>query len=240
MQQLLPQLDDAPLLEALRSDMAPALADLDAEAGFQTSSSSNGGGGFGPLTAGRLLPLKLLQLLVPALRYSERCGDAEALLKAIAAENKDAAVFCASETAKMDALRQGKDSGDAAFKRGKVRCLVSLPSTRSCLLLRASCFFYFFGRVFSQRHFPVFYYCVCNTCIYACLSFCPQFPFFPLIQYHAAVALYTEALGIDALADAVNSVLYCNRAASHMALGKHDAAVRVRLTKRRTGYSKDL
>jgi len=120
------QLDDAPLLQALRSDMAPALADLDAEAGFQGSGSNsggNGGAGFGPLTAGRLLPLKLLQLLVPALRYSERCGDAEALLKTIAAENKDAAVFCASETAKIEALRQGKDSGDAAFKRGKVGVL---------------------------------------------------------------------------------------------------------------------
>lgn len=39
------------------------------------------------------------------------------------------------------------------------------------------------------------------------------------------MALYTEALGIDALADAVNAVLYCNRAASHMALGKHESAV---------------
>jgi hypothetical protein len=39
------------------------------------------------------------------------------------------------------------------------------------------------------------------------------------------VALYSDALGTDPLADAVNAVLFCNRAASHMALGKHDNAV---------------
>jgi hypothetical protein len=39
------------------------------------------------------------------------------------------------------------------------------------------------------------------------------------------VALYSEALDIDKLADAVNAVLFCNRAASQMAIGKHDSAV---------------
>jgi hypothetical protein len=105
---------DGALLEALRNDLAPALVDLDDEAGSGGSHcSSHGGsdhgGGFGPMTVGRLLPLKLLQLFVPALRYSERCGDAEALLQAVAAENKDAAVWCKAETTKIDALRQVKD-----------------------------------------------------------------------------------------------------------------------------------
>jgi hypothetical protein len=123
------QLNDPSLLDVLRADLAPALAALDAEAGHSSGSSSSSSGGFGPLTAGRLVPLKLLQLLVPALRYCERCGDAEALLKVVAAENKDAAVWCAAEAAKIEALRQGKDSGDAAFKRGKVSLTLSSSSS---------------------------------------------------------------------------------------------------------------
>jgi hypothetical protein len=108
-------------IEALRADLAPALEETnDAGGGGGGHRSRKRGGGFGPLTAGRLVPLKLLQLLVPALRYCERCGDAEALLQVVAAENEDAAVWCAAEAAKIEALRQGKDSGDAAFKRGKV------------------------------------------------------------------------------------------------------------------------
>jgi len=59
-------------------------------------------------------------------------------------------------------------------------------------------------------------------------------------QYHAAVALYTEALEIDALADAVNAVLYCNRAASHMALGKHESAVSEGVRQRKHGYWSSL
>ena len=117
----------------------------------------------GVLTCGRLLPPKLAQLLVPALRYSERTGEAEQILRVLSVEARDACgVFCDAETAKIESLRQGKDSGDAAFKRGK---------------------------------------------------------------YHAAVALYSEALALDGHADSVNAVLYCNRAAAHMALGKFEAAV---------------
>ena len=39
------------------------------------------------------------------------------------------------------------------------------------------------------------------------------------------MALYSEALGLDPKAGAVNALLYCNRAAAQMALGKFDAAV---------------
>jgi tetratricopeptide (TPR) repeat protein len=78
-------------------------------------------------------------------------------------ERKDKVLkeFCAAETKKIESLRQGKESGDAAFRRGK---------------------------------------------------------------YHAAVALYSDALEIDSMANSVNAVLYCNRAAAHMALEKFDSA----------------
>jgi hypothetical protein len=131
-------------IEALRADLAPALEETndDDDAGGGGGGGGGGhrsrkrGGGFGPLTAGRLVPLKLLQLLVPALRYCERCGDAEALLQVVAAENEDAAVWCAAEAAKIEALRQGKDSGDAAFKRGKV-ILLNLLRQVVCSFLRS-------------------------------------------------------------------------------------------------------
>ena len=121
---------------------------------------------------------RLRQIYVPSLRYSERCDDAETVLKRMRHDHErggamgaasdgrnddgEAGLWWRLELRRIENFRQGKDSGDAAFRRGK---------------------------------------------------------------FHAAVALYTEALEVDPLADSVNSVLFCNRAAAQTALHKYDAAV---------------
>jgi tetratricopeptide (TPR) repeat protein len=101
--------------------------------------------------------------LITLNRYSERCGEAENLLAVISLAKKDELLnaWCVSEINKIESLRQGKESGDAAFRRGK---------------------------------------------------------------YHAAIALYSDAIALDPKASSVNAVLYCNRAAAHMALEKYEAA----------------
>jgi hypothetical protein len=159
---------DESTLQALKDD-ATRPSTFKAHLGGGGAGSSFGGVGaagagsigFGAVTAGRLLNAKMTQLLVPALRYSERCGEAEQILRSVAVEQApritsgggssssaggDEALvkWCVSEVGKIESLRQGKESGDAAFRRGK---------------------------------------------------------------YHASVALYSEALGIDSMADSVNAVL---------------------------------
>jgi hypothetical protein len=122
---------DSDTMTALWADLAPALvshsdADDDKDRGDEgdddddDDNDNSNTPAFGIITAGRLIPLKLLQLLLPALRYSERCEEAKTLLKVVAVENRDAAAWCAKELNMIETLRQGKDSADAAFKRGKV------------------------------------------------------------------------------------------------------------------------
>jgi len=125
---------DSATITALWADLAPALVSHDdkdddndrndderADDDDDDDSNHNGNApSFGILTTGRLIPLKLLHLLVPALRYLERCDDAKTLLKVVAVENRDAAAWCSKELNMIETLFQGKDSADAAFKRGKV------------------------------------------------------------------------------------------------------------------------
>ena len=124
---------DSATITALWADLAPALVSHDdkdddndrndderADDDDDDSNHNGNAPSFGILTTGRLIPLKLLHLLVPALRYLERCDDAKTLLKVVAVENRDAAAWCSKELNMIETLFQGKDSADAAFKRGKV------------------------------------------------------------------------------------------------------------------------
>jgi len=89
--------------------------------------------------------------------------------------------WCGSESARLEALRTGKDSGDAAFRRGNI-------NQRKKKRFLALFFFLFPFLKYRQvtQHVVIF-----------------------LLQgkFHAAVALYSDALSIDALAEAVNAVL---------------------------------
>lgn len=110
----------------------------------------------GVITCGRLMTSKMCQLFVPALRYCERCAEAEAILRILGEESTEARVWVLGEVKRIEDLRQGKESGDAAFRRGK---------------------------------------------------------------YHAAVALYSEALGIDANADRSVFILvlvYCGASVTYL------------------------
>jgi tetratricopeptide (TPR) repeat protein len=82
----------------------------------------------GVITCGRLMTSKMGQLFVPALRYCERCDEAEAILRILGEESAEARVWVLGEVKRIEDLRQGKESGDAAFRRGKYHAAVALYS----------------------------------------------------------------------------------------------------------------
>ena len=71
---------------------------------------------------------KMGQLFVPALRYCARCDEAEAILRVLGEESPEARVWVLGGGKRIEDLRQGKESGDSAFRRGKYHAAVALYS----------------------------------------------------------------------------------------------------------------